>query len=212
LMSDKPDLYPKNNTEYATKEYWDWRYSKDKGEYDWFQGSYDQCKAAIFPLLAAHQRLLQVGCGNSRLSEDIFHHLKGDVDIFNMDFSDVVIESMKAKHEGKPMKWEVMDCMNLTYPDCYFDAVIDKGTMDALMCEKGEVWVLPKEIADRCERELEGVYRVLKPGGVFIYITFAQPHFRKPVLLNSRFDWTLEVKTIGTFFHYFIYVLIKKRV
>jgi len=204
------DLYPKSNSEYANKEYWDWRYHKDKGDYDWFQGSYEQCKKVLFPLLKDGQRVLQVGCGNSKLSEDIYDHFSGGLDIVNMDFSPVVIESMREKTRGKTMTWDVMDCMNLLYSEASFDAVIDKGTMDALMCEKGEVWELPVDIAERCDKELRGVYRILKSGGVFIYVTFGQPHFRRPVLMKPYFDWTLDIKTIGDFFHYFVYILRKK--
>lgn len=32
------------------------------------------------------------------------------------------------------MKYEVMDAMDLKYPDNYFDIAIDKSTMDALLC------------------------------------------------------------------------------
>jgi len=181
--------------------------SRDRGEYDWFQGSYNQCKQVVFPLLKQGQRVLQVGCGNSRLSEDIYDQFGGNIEIVNMDFSQMAIETMREKTKGKQMQWDVMDCMDLRYADSSFDVVIDKGTMDALMCEKGEAWDLPDEIAERCERELSGVYRVLKPAGIFIYITFGQPHFRRPVLLQPGRDWSLQVVTIGEFFHYFIYIL-----
>lgn len=53
------------------------------------------------------------------------------------------------------------------------------------------------------------MFRVLKSGGVFVYITFGQPHFRKPVLLKEEYNWELEVKTIGDGFHYFVYILRK---
>lgn len=39
--------------------------------------------------------------------------------------------------------------------------------------------------------------RVLKPGGKYVYITFAQPHFRKPILLADELDWTFELRRIG---------------
>jgi hypothetical protein len=32
------------------------------------------------------------------------------------------------------MKWDVMDCRDLKYKDEYFDLIIDKSTIDALLC------------------------------------------------------------------------------
>ena len=32
------------------------------------------------------------------------------------------------------MKWDVMDCRDLKYNDEYFDLIIDKSTIDALLC------------------------------------------------------------------------------
>lgn len=44
--------------------------------------------------------------------------------------------------------------------------------------------------------------------GVFIYITFGQPHFRRRHLERPGV-WTLEVQKIGEAFHYFVYVMRK---
>ena len=51
--------------------------------------------------------------------------------------------------------------------------------------------------------------RVLRPAGVFISVTFAQPHFRKPFLLSKQFDWNMSISTFGESFHYFVYVMRK---
>ena len=36
---------------------------------------------------------------------------------------------------------------------------------------------------------------VLKPKGVFLYLTFGQPHFRRPLL--QREAWQIETRTLG---------------
>jgi hypothetical protein len=43
---------------------------------------------------------------------------------------------MKDRNEKlRPhMKWDVMDVMELTYKDCFFDLIVDKSTIDALLC------------------------------------------------------------------------------
>lgn len=46
---------------------------------------------------------------------------------------------------------------------------------------------------------------VLRKGGVFIYLTFGQPHFRRRYL--NRPGTTLEVRELGEAFHYYLYVL-----
>jgi hypothetical protein len=50
---------------------------------------------------------------------------------------------------------------------------------------------------------------MLKDDGVFISITFAQPHFRKPVYALDKYNWSIEQFTVGETFHYFIYVMKK---
>ncbi len=51
--------------------------------------------------------------------------------------------------------------------------------------------------------------RVLKPGGRFISVTFAQPHFRKRLYARAEYDWSIKHYHYGSSFHYFLYVLTK---
>lgn len=53
------------------------------------------------------------------------------------------------------------------------------------------------------------VSRVLKPGGRFISVTFAQPHFRKRLYARAEYGWSIKYYNYGTSFHYFLYVLTK---
>ncbi|KFH03637.1 methyltransferase domain protein [Toxoplasma gondii VAND] len=72
-----------------------------------------------------------------------------------------------------------------------FDVVIDKAAMDALMTEEGSVWEPRISVRQAADGYLAGVGRCLKPGGLFIQITFQQPHFRRRYLLN-RFSLDLN--------------------
>lgn len=76
-----------------------------------------------------------MGCGNSILSEEMYD--KGYKHIYNVDISPVVIEQM-AKRNGytRPeMKWEVMDVRDMaSFASDKFDLIIDKSTIDALLC------------------------------------------------------------------------------
>jgi hypothetical protein len=50
---------------------------------------------------------------------------------------------MRARHaERRPdMRWEEMDIRDLKFNEGDFDIVLDKGTMDAMLTSKGDVWV-----------------------------------------------------------------------
>lgn len=52
----------------------------------------------------------------------------------NIDISPSVIQQMKK--EFPDLEWEVMDATKMTYKDSEFDAIIDKGTLDALISGK----------------------------------------------------------------------------
>lgn len=49
-------------------------------------------------------------------------------DLLSTDFSEVVIEKMRAKHKGpRPgLRWEKMDMLAIEAEDASFDAVVDK--------------------------------------------------------------------------------------
>ena len=40
-------------------------------------------------------------------------------------------------------------------------------------------------------------------------MTFSQPHFRKPFLAKSQYNWSISVQIFGDFFHFFFYVMVK---
>jgi len=100
-----------------------------------------------------------------------------------------------------------MDIRDLRFEDMSFDVTIDKGTMDAMMTTKGDVWNPPQQVIDDCNKEVDETLRVLRKGGVFIYLTFGQPHFRRRYL--QRDGTTLEIKELGEAFHYYLYILRK---
>ena len=53
---------------------------------------------------------------------------------------------------------------------------------------------------------------MLKDDGVFLYITYRQPHFVKPIL-NRNGDWDLEMEILGggDSFEYYGYTLRKHK-
>ncbi|XP_014795320.1 PREDICTED: endothelin-converting enzyme 2-like, partial [Calidris pugnax] len=152
--------------------------------------------------------LPRAGCGNSALSHDL--HERGYPDVTSVDFSPACIAAMRARYARCPrLRWAVMDIRALAFPDAAFDVVLEKGTLDVFMAEETDPWhVSPRAAADM-HRALAEVSRVLRPGGCFISITFAQPHFRKPHLAQEAFGWSLRHVPCGdgdpAAFHYFLY-------
>lgn len=125
--------------------------------------------------------------------------------ITNIDFSPTVIDRMSSQHADKPsMKWQVMDIKYMTFEDNSFDKAIDKGTLDALLVDQGSLWDPSEELRKEIALYIGGVYRVLKPGGKFIYITFGQPHFRR-MFLDCHAWKEVKLTTLGDSFHYFLY-------
>jgi hypothetical protein len=63
-----------------------------------------------------------------------------------------------------------MDVRDLTYNDNFFDLIVDKSTIDALLCGDNSfinVAIMTKEII-----------RTLKDGGIYMIISYGQPENR----------------------------------
>ncbi|KAI0738534.1 S-adenosyl-L-methionine-dependent methyltransferase [Daedaleopsis nitida] len=201
------DVLPKKNEEYGTKKYWDQRYTQESEDssFDWFKSYSDVAEIMREIVPDKSSRILMLGCGNSTLSQDMYDD--GYKNIVNTDYSAILIEKMRHKHEQSTpeMEWYEMDIRDLKFDGNSFDVAIDKGTMDAMMTAKADVWDPPEEVVQNCNREVDEVLRVLRKGGVFVYLTFGQPHFRRRYL--DRPGTTLEIRKLGEAFHYYLYIV-----
>ncbi|GMH28276.1 hypothetical protein Nepgr_030119 [Nepenthes gracilis] len=134
-------------------------------------------------------RILVPGCGNSLLSEHLYD--AGFHAITNIDFSKVVISDMLRRNvRRRPgLRWRVMDMTNMQFEDGAFDAVLDKGGLDALM----EPELGPK----LGSQYLSEVNRVLKLGGRFICLTLAESHVLGLLFSKFRFGWKTVLHSIS---------------
>ena len=83
-----------------------------------------------------------------------------------------------------------MDMMDLNFEDGSFDVVIDKATMDVIMTDNKDPWNPTEEVKQRAVKVMDNVYRVLKQDkGLFVQISFDQPHFRKKLILGEKYAW-----------------------
>ncbi|KAM7457357.1 hypothetical protein BLSTO_01881 [Blastocystis sp. subtype 1] len=151
---------------------------EDQG-FEWYN-AYGTIKDTICKYIKKDTSILNIGCGDSNLSEDMYRD--GFTDITSCDFSPIVIEKMKEKcSEKKGMKWDVMDIHHMTYADASFDVVLDKGTLDAVICGD-ETTCFPEKVVSE-------VYRVLKTGGIYMLITFGMPENRLSYFENAQEKW-----------------------
>ncbi|KAF7977713.1 hypothetical protein HWV62_2986 [Athelia sp. TMB] len=163
-MSTDRSVLPASNEDYGTQEYWEERYKKENGEvsFDWFLTP-ERC----LPIM--HVSMYDQGWKN----------------IVNIDYSSALIAQMKDKHSASrpEMEWHEMDIRKLTFEDDSFDVALDKGTMDALMTGKGDVWDPSEEVVNNVTREVSESLRI-QPRAVKLDLPSRLECFGLYLLLN----------------------------
>ncbi|XP_022919129.2 eEF1A lysine and N-terminal methyltransferase homolog [Onthophagus taurus] len=164
------NLLPKNKEEFTKKEYWE-SFFKKRGNkaFEWY-GEYPELCSDLHKYVRPNNKVLIVGCGNSTLGNDLYD--VGYKTITNIDISHTVIKHMKKANEQKrpDMNFIQMDATNMSFDNEYFDAIIDKGTLDALMPNDKESTII------EIDKYLEEINRVLKNGGKYLCISLLQEH------------------------------------
>ena len=116
--------------------------------------------------------VLLVGCGTSTMPIELYDLREGNTRVVCLDYSEPCVEQLKASWtEGRGnMTFVCGDATRLKEVDFAqgngkFDAIIDKGLIDALMC--GESW-------DRdVERLLSSAAAILKPSiGEYLLVSY----------------------------------------
>lgn len=180
-----PDTFP----DYSSSDYWDSRYEAEGDiTYDWLL-TYSQLRSVIVPRFPNKQaEILNLGCGNSTLSEELYK--EGYHYITSVDFSAVLIERMTEHYQlYEDMEFSVMDVRRLEFPDDCFGLVIDKGTLDCVLCSDNSF--------NKAIETLTQVHRVLAPGGIFLLVSYGVPDTRVGYLRSRQFTWKVEHQRIA---------------
>ncbi|KAI9812003.1 MAG: hypothetical protein M1827_004895 [Pycnora praestabilis] len=190
--------------ELSTPEYWNERYKAEQGKSDvekseisdsheWFR-TFDKLRPFLtkhLPPVSDGPGILHLGCGTSTMTADLYN--LGYRNQTSVDFSHVVIDAMRQKYGELELQWAIMDVRKMGFANDCFDVAIDKGTLDAMLY--GSLWNPPADVIMNVGRYVNEVARVLKPGGHWLYITYRQPHFMKP-LLERPDVWDLAIETL----------------
>lgn len=167
---------------YADPKYWNERYARSKQDvYDWYgtswngEGGLQKLKPFVLSFFPANiSKILNIGCGNSRFSEELADD--GYQDVIAIDISQTVIDKMSKKFAARQgLTFLQMDAANMSFENHTFDLVVEKGTLDALYA--GNSALVSKVIPE--------VFRILRPGAVFASFTFGKPDSRTELNISS---------------------------
>ena len=182
---------PSCNTEYKDPRYWNQRFETEDC-YEWLV-DYNEIRSSLQKILQSYDessKFLQLGCGNSNFAIDLYRD--GYKDITNIDISEVCVEKMSAKYPQ--LKFRTMDMTRMEFAENTFDVVIEKASLDSLLVDCKSPWDSSGPGYQSVIESLLEVKKVLKPDGLFVSITFSQPHFRVPLLARPERGWSIEVE------------------
>jgi len=173
--------------QYGKPEYWEDRYSRPDVEwFEWYQ-NWESLKPTLAQYITPSHNILNIGAGNSRMSAEMFD--EGFIHITNIDLSQGVITRMSEKYRDKQptMKYYHMDARAMAFDDNSFDVVMDKGTLDSVLCGDASL--------ANANKMLTEVHRVLSPTGVYISVSYAPPPQRK-IVDKDEFSWSVSVSQV----------------
>ena len=131
-----------------------------------------------FPWIFRHLELrpgmqvLEIGCGNGELWAGRKDQIPLACQVILSDESPGMVDDVKNRL-GDGYLYQVIDCEHIPYPDTRFDLVIANHVLFYVQDRK---------------QALQEVYRVLKPGGVFLCSTYGQQHMKEISELVQGFD------------------------
>ena len=182
-------LLPRSRDEFQLVEFWDSFFTKRSAPFEWYGEYVDLCHL-LHKYLKQKKQILVVGCGNSKLSEDLYD--SGFRCIENIDISDVVIKQMSSRNaQLRPlMTFTRMDVLDMAFDDMKFDCVIDKGTLDAIFSSSDD------PTAKKVNQMFSEIERVLKIAGRYLCISLAQDHILHSLLTRFSVNWLVRVHKV----------------
>ena len=90
-------------TDSSSLKYWDGRYLTEHMEiFEWYYQTYDTLKEKIIDYLKPEDQILYVGCGTSKLAEDLY--IDEIINVTNIDFSENAIKIMEDRYKEQKIE------------------------------------------------------------------------------------------------------------
>ena len=127
-------------------------------------------------------KVLVLGCGCSDVSVDVWRMAEGRAEVHSVDFSIQCVEEMRRRYALPNLHFHMQDVRGLTFPNDYFDLVLDKATLDCLHCLDTADGAAQLKLAVQC------VHRVLRLGGTLLSVSHAPPEQRSTHFMLDRLE------------------------
>ena len=181
--------------------------------FEWYYQTYDTLKEKIIDYLKPEDQILYVGCGTSKLAEDLY--IDEIRNVTNIDFSENAIKIMEDRYKEQKveMKYKKMNVTNMEeFTNESFNVVFDKALLDSVICGENALPIVDKMINE--------IYRVMVNGGFYIIISNGNEETRKNLFNPEMWEYKmLEIEKPSKVvvldekdpknYHY-IYILTKK--
>lgn len=129
---DEFDDVISDNAQYGRIQFWDLKYASEHEAFEWYYG-YGSFRETIRDNISLDSNVMIAGCGSSNLigdmADDGYEHLVA------ADLSRVVMTQLKYRYQDYPQISFFQGTLTDTdLPTGSFDAIVDKGLFDALLC------------------------------------------------------------------------------
>ena len=123
-------------------------------------------------------RILEMGCGNSTLSYDLFK--KGFKNITAIDFSSVIIKKMNEYYKDTNIKFIVCDfnLMNIYFEEKSFDLIIEKAALDSIATKGTD------DVPELLYKVFKNIHYVLNNKGILFSFSSKNVEFWKKTIYN----------------------------
>ena len=149
----------------------------------WFEWIFNQC------VFESGYSVLELGCGDASLWSRNAERIPENMDILLTDISYGMIRdaARNLSDNGSQFRYEVMDAHHIYKLDDSFDRIIANHVL--FYC-------------DNLDMVCSEVYRVLRPGGIFICSTYGSDHMKEISSLVKEFDDRIELSADKLYDHF----------
>jgi SAM-dependent methyltransferase len=185
------------DSNFGRQEYWNDFYkqhqSSDSSSFSWYSGWNDLepfVKELIAPARKDESRILIPGVGNDA-DTIVGMYDAGYTNLVAFDYAPEGIECTRrllGRDRTGSVELLVADARNMPFDSMTFDAILEKGTLDAIYLSGGrrDKNNLSKKHLDMAVREMA---RVLKPGGIMMSVTAACVDKVQASFAEHSSDW-----------------------